>query len=61
MHELTQFVADNGNRVKMSEAVDHFEDHRPGDGEFFVGYWLDELDELMTDRWGGETRIELVN
>ena len=61
MHELTRFVSENGNRVTMDEAIEHFEELRPGDGELFVTYWLDEIPELVTDRFGGKTRIEKVN
>lgn len=61
-HQLTQFVEDNGNRVTFDEAVAHFTDRRGSeeDAREYVEYWLADLDELVTDRFGGEDRIEKV-
>lgn len=59
-HPLTEFVEANENRVTKEEAVEEFAERRGSReaGNEYVEYWLDELDNIESDRFGGKDRIE---
>lgn len=58
---VKEFVEANDNRVTYDEAVDEFTGRVSEDRvDDYIQAWIDECDNLKTDRFGGKDRIEKV-